>query len=264
MIETPLYNTIYKNYNSSRKADEYLSDKIRHLLSLKIDHNYIDVGCGTGNYTIALNNNGGVFTGIDPSIEMLDVARQNSSSIEWRIGTAEMIPFEDGCFDGGIATLTIHHWENIGTSFQEISRVLKSNGRFVIFSSLPKQMKGYWLNHYFPELMMNSIKNMPSMDEIEFAASNAGLKVLSTENYEIQESLVDKFLYSGKLRPDLYLDENFRNGISSFSVNKNQLEITEGLKKLANDINSNKIFEIMDDFQNDEGDYIFMTFVKSN
>jgi ubiquinone/menaquinone biosynthesis C-methylase UbiE len=262
MVAIPLYNTICENYNSSRRADKYISERIISLLNLNKGYKYIDVGCGTGNYTIALSNYGGIFIGVDPSKKMLDIAAQSNSSIKWTIGSAEIIPFEDEYFEGGVATLTIHHWENIEKSFQEISRVLKVNSRFVIFTSLPKQMKGYWLNHYFPEMMADSFKKMPSIDKIEFAAHGAGFNLMSIENYEIQPDLDDKFLYSGKMSPAMYLDNSFRSGISSFANHKHTKEIETGLKRLDFDLDSNRFTDIKVKFQNSEGDYCFIVFTK--
>jgi hypothetical protein len=46
-----------------------------------------------------------------------------------------------------IGSLTIHHWTDLKSGFSKLNKVLKPNGRIVIFTSTPKQMIGYWLNH---------------------------------------------------------------------------------------------------------------------
>ena len=91
-------------------------------------------------------------------------------------------------------------------------------GRLVIFTSDPDQMRGYWLNEYFPDAMRRSIEQMPALDEVEESLMRAGFCKVETEAYEVKQDLRDLFLYSGKHRPQLYLDEEFRRGISTFST----------------------------------------------
>ena len=71
---------------------------------------YLDIGCGTGNYTIDLNARGLKFYGVDPSSKMLEEAMFKSQKIKWLEGTAESISVEDKIFAGAIAVLTLHHW----------------------------------------------------------------------------------------------------------------------------------------------------------
>ena len=84
-------------------------------------------------------------------------------------------------------------------------------------------------------------------------------KSLSTEKYFVRESLQDLFLYSGKHAPDRYLDAKMRWGISSFSALANRREVQEGLKRLEMDIKSGEIFDIIDSYENDAGDYLYVT-----
>jgi ubiquinone/menaquinone biosynthesis C-methylase UbiE len=81
------YDEIGLNYNQTRKADPYLTSKFFQHLNPSEDKLYLDIGCGTGNYTNELSNLGFKFIGIDPSVEMLDNAKKKNSQIDWRIGT---------------------------------------------------------------------------------------------------------------------------------------------------------------------------------
>jgi hypothetical protein len=137
--------------------------------------------------------------------------------------------------------------------------VLKQGGKLVIFTAAPEQMKGYWLNHYFPKMLQDSILQMPSMDTIKEAAADAGFKIMRTEKYFIQDDLKDLFLYAGKNRPGFYLDEQVRKGISSFSALANADEVKQGLLALKNDIETGKFDEINAKFENEMGDYLFIT-----
>ena len=123
-----IYDLGGEQYGFTRSADPYLTAKI----SISPPHSsgmHLDIGCGTGNYTMALAAKGLNFTGIDPSEKMLDVARAKAPDIPWRVGSAENIPADNDTFDNIIATLTLHHWDNLDTAFAEIHRVLKTQGK---------------------------------------------------------------------------------------------------------------------------------------
>ncbi len=257
-----LYNLIGKDTNATRKADPHNCKRLITLLSPEHGGSYIDIGCGTGNYTIALSDLDYKFTGLDPSVTMLAIAGARVPFTEWIQGSAEKISVPDSQFDGAVATLTIHHWTDIKKAFREIYRVLKINSRFVLFTSLPEQMAGYWLNHYFPQMMQTSIKKMPVLDEITAAVRYAGFQLQCTELYDIRLDLEDHFLYSGKMNPALYINDYFRKGISSFAELEDQDEIEAGLKNLASDIGSGHIKTIQEKFQNTNGDYIFVVLTK--
>jgi ubiquinone/menaquinone biosynthesis C-methylase UbiE len=254
-----LYNKIGVNYNSTRSADPFLLEQLIILLGPKPDATYLDIGCGTGNYTSELQKRGFSIIGIDPSAEMLATAKTQNMNIEWRLGTAEKTGLGTGSIDGIIVFLTIHHWLNLEQSFKELEKVLTTGGKIVLFTSTPKQMKGYWLNHYFPNMLEASIKQMPSIEEVKSAMNMAGLKFSGTKKYFIQPDLQDLFLYCGKNNPEIYLNAKVRNGISSFSSLANIREVKNGLKALSRDIESGEIDEVISNFNNDDGDYLFIT-----
>jgi len=254
-----LYDNIGLGYNSTRQADTYITKKLYHFLLPQPDKLYLDIGCGTGNYTIALANKGLNFYGVEPSEKMLDIARSRNGNVNWFLGQAEQIPLDDNLFDGAVATLTIHHWTNIKKALKEIHRVLKKDGKIVFFTATPEQMQGYWLNHYFPKMLKDSIVQMPSFDMVNNALAETGFVITETEKYFIQDDLQDHFLYVGKNRPQLYLDKEIRKGISSFSALANAEEVSRGLSQLESDINLNKFEDIKSEFKNDSGDYLFIS-----
>ncbi len=258
------YNTIGKTYNLTRKADPYLLKRLYFHLNPKDDGRYLDIGCGSGNYTSKLQELGLSIIGIDPSIEMLQKARSNNSNIEYQLGIAENIQLPDNSIDGIIAFLTIHHWTNIEKGFQEIGRVLKPGGRLVIFHSTPKQMKGYWLNEYFPNMLEDSMALMHTSEVIEKVAIQAEMQLTSTEDYTVDNNLQDLFLQCGKYQPEMYFRPDIRKGISSFAAVANKEEVDNGLRRLKGDINSGRIDKVIDRYENDVGDYLYIVFQKKN
>ena len=258
------YDDIGINYNQTRHADPHLTDRLLKLLNPKAEGLYLDIGCGTGNYTIAMQDQGFQFIGIDPSIEMLQKARLKNKIINWQMGTAEKTNLPEQSVDGIVATLTVHHWTNLSRAFSELAFVLKPQGRMVIFTSTPQQMQGYWLNHYFPKMLQDSMLQMPSLEKIEKALTLAGFKIKNTEEYAVKPDLKDQFLYCGKDNPEFYFDEHIRLGISSFSALANKSEVEDGLTKLRKDIDSGTITEVMQSYKNTNGDYLFLVIEHNN
>jgi ubiquinone/menaquinone biosynthesis C-methylase UbiE len=252
------FDKIGSNYNLTRQADKFLVERFYSLLNPIKDGIYLDIGCGTGNYTIEIEKKGLKVIGIDPSNEMLAKAKKRNNKIDWRIGTAEKTNLESLSIDGIIACLTTHHWTDLIKGFAELNRVSKSKGKMIIFTSTPNQMRGYWLNHYFPKMLEDSIIHMPSFEKIRSAMVNTGFEVINTEAYSVRPDLKDNFLYCGKERPELYFDEEVRNGISSFSFLANRDEVEKGLMELKRDIASGKINDVKESYQNNEGDYLFI------
>ena len=252
------YDLIGTNYNHTRNADPYLVKRFLHYLNPKISGLYLDIGCGTGNYTIELQKNGGRFIGVDPSKRMLVVAASRTNKIDWILGSCEKTGLTSDSIDGTVASLTIHHWKNLVSGFQEMSRILRKEGIMVIFTSSPEQMKGYWLNHYFPSMLLDSISQMPTIEKVKNALVKSNIEIVEIEKYFVKPDLQDGFLYCGKQNPALYLDPGIRNGISSFSSLANKVEVKAGLERLKRDIETNEIREIIKSYNNNLGDYAFV------
>jgi ubiquinone/menaquinone biosynthesis C-methylase UbiE len=253
-----LYDKTGKGYNSTRQADPYLTEALVHHLQPQENKLYLDLGCGTGNYAIALTQKGYNFTGVDPSEKMLKEAIRKKPEMTWLPGFAEEIPALAEAFDGAIATLTIHHWKDVARGFRELHRVLKPGSRIVIFSSTPAQMQHYWLCHYFPEMLRVSMEQMPGYEATTGSLRAAGFSITSEETYEVKDNLKDLFLYSGKNKPEMYFEENVRKGISSFSALAHREEVEQGLLQLQADISSNQFNRVKAEFAHQGGDYLFL------
>lgn len=253
----PLYNQIGINYNNTRKADPYIVGRIEEHLQADKQGKYLDIGCGTGNYLQFLSHKGYEFYGLDPSETMLAVARQQCPTSLIQQGFAEQIPFDADFFSGAMALFTFHHWENQQQGLNELFRVLKLGSRLVFLSFTAEQMQGYWLNHYFPKMIEKSALLIPTQESMIQMLQSAGFGDVKTEKYFVQADLQDHFLYSNKYKPEQYLNPDIRKGISSFSAFANIEEVEKGLQALAKDIESGKILEIISQFENDKGDYLF-------
>ncbi|WP_332699082.1 class I SAM-dependent methyltransferase [Halalkalibacter lacteus] len=252
-----LYDHIGLAYDTTRKADPEISRRLRNHLQVSNGCRILDIACGTGNYTVALENTGLHMTGSDISIEMIKKARGKSKTIDWEVADVNKLPFESNVFEGVTCTLAIHHFDDLLTPFQEVFRVL-DKGRFVIFTSSPEQMNNYWLKEYFPKTIEISANQMPNVAEVSNTLKTVGFNIVGHETFLIQPNLEDFFLYSGKYEPKMYLDEKVRSGISTFANLASKVEVDEGCNRLKKDIETKKIEEVLNKFSSNLGDYVYV------
>lgn len=107
---------------------------------LKIEDNYtiLDLGCGGGRNVEYFLTKAGTVYGMDYSKTSVEIASElNKNEIEngrCKIieGDVKTIPFGDSSIDIVTAFETIYFWKNIEECFNEIYRVLKPNGQFLI------------------------------------------------------------------------------------------------------------------------------------
>ena len=253
-----IYDRIGDGYDTTRRADPGIVSGFREQLSIVKNGHYLDIACGTGNYTSALALCGGHWSAFDNSEKMLIEARKKSDAVKWYHFPVENTGFADGFFDGAVCSLAIHHFPDRGLAFQEIARILKPQSRVVIFTADPNQMQSYWLNHYFPVMMEKSILQMPTLEAVGAAMGDNGIGMISTIPYLIEPDHQDLFLYSGKQRPAMYLSASVRAGISSFRNFCSDAELEKGLINLKGDIESGVIAEVMAQHESGAGDYLFI------
>lgn len=103
-------------------------------------HTVLDVGCGTGNLTMAAKLRAGTdgeVYGIDAAPEMIREAERKAGGeqldLSFQVALIEDIPFPNGKFDVVVSSLMLHHLPRDlkRQGIAEISRVLKPRGRFL-------------------------------------------------------------------------------------------------------------------------------------
>ncbi len=258
----PIYDTIGKSYDNTRQADPEIVKKLLELLGPIEKGKYLDLGCGSGNYTGALAAMGLTIEGVDLSLEMLTKAKTKYPNVLFHQGDAKQLAFQDNSFNGAVSILATHHIGDNSKLFHQAYRIIKQ-GRLVIFTATPEQMQHYWLWHYFPKMMQGSAAIMTSFDKLKATLEQAGFSSIEKYPFFISNQLQDWFLHSGKYRPEIYLDEKVRAGISSFQLFANSAELTQGLKQLKADIDSGEIDKVIAHYASDESDYLFISAEKS-
>jgi ubiquinone/menaquinone biosynthesis C-methylase UbiE len=124
-----------------------------------------DVGCGPGYLAnlIADRFPDLRVIGVDASDEMVRTAtlradkKKLSDRVTFRRGDVARLPFEDGDLDFVLSTLSLHHWSNPAMAFREIHRVLKPEGRAMIFDlRRDARRRYYWLLRFVTSVVVPS------------------------------------------------------------------------------------------------------------
>ena len=115
--------------------------------------NILDIGCGGGqnllNLSIKFKNS--MLFGIDHSPTSINLSSQTCKDIKKRVflevSDVHKMSFSDNKFNLITAFETLYFWKNLDIAFNEIKRVLKKDGKFMIFlEGTTKQTLEKWEN----------------------------------------------------------------------------------------------------------------------
>ncbi|MGD9589005.1 MAG: class I SAM-dependent methyltransferase [Pyrinomonadaceae bacterium] len=213
MIER--YDKIGVGYSNQRKPDPRIGRCI--LDALGDAGSVLNVGAGSGSYepthvpTFA----------VEPSFQMIQQRRNKRNVVQ---GAAEALPFQDQAVDSVLAVLTIHHWSDLSQGLNECARTSK---RKVAILTWDPESPGFWLTQeYFPELLAFDRSIFPSMETLRHHLGSVQVRPVA-----IPANCIDGFLGAYWSRPEAYLNDQIRSGMSSFSRIANLPDRLEQLRK---------------------------------
>lgn len=231
-----MYDKIGIDYNKTRRADFKVFDKIYELLGYPENKRIIDIGAGTGNYANLLAEKGNKLIALEPSHEMIKQSTK-IENVEWINGFAEDIPLGNENCDKAICILSIHHFNNLRKSFNEIGRIIKSGGDCLIYTYIPQEQQFFWLQDYFPSLFKADTSKFPNSDKLKELLGESGLEVCNIVKFEIYYDLQDNFLATNWRKPENYLKKDIRNGISTFRL-LDTSEVDKGVTLLKTELDN--------------------------
>ena len=141
-VETQMYDIMMRNMRDRGwiETNLILKEGVSSGIALEI---------GPGPGYIGLEwlkkTNGTRLKGLEISNDMIALTRKNateyglSDRVEYFQGDAKKMPFEDGHFDAIFTNGSLHEWAHPEMVFNEIARVLKPGGKYVI-SDLRRDM----------------------------------------------------------------------------------------------------------------------------
>ena len=171
------------------KITKYFHDKqVAYILeTLKNINSVVEIGPGTGKFTIPLAKAGKYVIAIDSSEEMLDliykkaVEHNVSKNITLKLGDIENIDIPDSYAEAVLSIALVRHLPDPRTSLSEITRILKPNAVLVIdylskyYFSLPNMIskivfsgsyvkgKKWFKNYYYTKSSFLGLLNQYSL-----------------------------------------------------------------------------------------------------
>ena len=228
-----LYDKIGKTYSRTRRSDPHIAKKLLRLLENYQASRILDVGAGTGSYAFFLAEHGYEVIAVEPSAVMRNQAISHPS-VEWIDAHAENLPLSEGAAEVAIIMLAFHHFQDYQQALKEITRVV-GKGQIIVFTYDPAMIYNFWLTKYFPSFIDDVESSFISISKLNVKMQQITGNKVNTIPFKLPHNLSDSFAAVGWARPELYLDSNIRNSISSFSkIDVEEIEL--GLIRLQEDL----------------------------
>ena len=195
-------------------------DLLNHLLSANVDIRWrrrvvrkiapglapdarvLDVGCGTGDLSIAIfEKTAARVVGLDFCRPMLDLAKQKSSQLPFIEGDGLRLPFADATFDALTAGFVVRNLADVEDGLREFRRVLKPRGVVAILEfsqpTVPgvRQFVRFYYSRLLPsiggwfsgsrsayEYLPNSIGKFPNQETLAGMMRAVGFEDVEFEN----------------------------------------------------------------------------------
>lgn len=178
----------------------------------------LEVGCGTGNYLLAIRQRVGCdCCGTDPSAEMLGQAQARCDEVQLSQGSAEALDFPAPSFDLVFSVDVIHHVCDRRRFFEEAARVLRPGGRVCTVTDSEWVIRNRQpLAVYFPETVAVDLARYPTLVELRTAMRDTGFVQLEEQTVEFVGALSDIEPYRDKTYSCLRLisEDAFGRGIA--------------------------------------------------
>jgi SAM-dependent methyltransferase len=198
MSSAQLYDTIGTTYAVTRRTEPRIAAQV--WAALGDARTVLNVGAGTGSYEPPDRD----VTAVEPSAVMR--AQRPAGAAQCVAAIAENLPFRDKSFDAAMAFATVHHWQDPIAGLLEMRRVTR---RVVVYTCETTEQSWhgrFWLTRdYLPEI---------TASPVGLASELAGAIGARMEPVLVPWDCADGFFESYWRRPEAYLDEHVRRGVS--------------------------------------------------
>ncbi len=117
------------------------ADALVDVAGIRRGDRVLDVGCGTGNASLAAAARGAEVLAVDPSPGLVALARERSDAagagVQAQVASAEALPFEDGAFDHVVSSFAVIFAADPDAALREMVRVARPGGVVTLTTWLP-------------------------------------------------------------------------------------------------------------------------------
>ena len=177
-----MFDNISKNYDGLNRVISFGIDvkwrkKVVAIIGKNNPKQILDIATGTGDLALMMSTlNPDKIIGLDISAGMLEVGKQKiakanlTDKIEMIVGDSENMPFKDNSFDAITVSFGVRNFANLNKGLQEIKRVLKPGGTFVVLeTSVPTKFpykQGY---RFHTSVILPIVGKLFSKDKVAYS-----------------------------------------------------------------------------------------------
>lgn len=219
-----LYDHTGRTYTRTRQPDPrfaaVVDDAVRGMESIA------DVGAGSGSYEPT-----GTVIAVEPSQVM--IAQRPPTAAPAVKAVAEQLPIRTDAVDAALAVLTVHHWTDLDRGIAELKRIARR--RIIILTWEHTVFREFWLvRDYLPAAAETDARLAVALPRL-----TALLGEVSITSIPIPHDCVDGFGGAYWRRPEAYLDETVRAGMSMLALTPAAL-LQDGLNRLHDDLTTDR------------------------
>ena len=151
-VTTIDYDAWAQTYDRTRGISPSVLGPLLAALGPADGRSLLDIGGGTGNYSVALSEAAFAVTHCDPSAGMVQRAASKAEVDAAIVADGQALPFRDDAFDCAIAVKVLNHVVDRAAFMREAKRLVR-DGPVVLIHATKECIEGNWITHYVPSLL---------------------------------------------------------------------------------------------------------------
>ena len=190
----------------------------------------VDLGCGTGRYSVALADHFDArVVAVDPSRTMLEQARRKNTQegVIFRLASGESIPVDNASSDLVFMSMVFHHFDDPAGVARECRRVLRRDGVVFLRNTTTEQIDSFPYIDFFPQIRGVIEEQLCSRQGIETVFNAAGFEGI-THQIVVQDVAPNWAAFADKMsrRAESFLtrlsDRDFETGLEALRTHAEQ------------------------------------------
>lgn len=239
------YASIASTYDSARKLPPNSISQWTELIleygKLKADSVFLDLGCGTGRFTIPMALSGTFKAiGADFSQEMLNqaISKPDAHSAGWIRCDAHRLPFVSGSVQCVYMSMLVHHLDDLDSMTKECYRILHHEGACLIRTCSHENMNAMPVYRFMPKAYEIDFRRLPSLDTLESSLSGAGFRdfeyvTVIQDLVSTVEQYIDKMRMRSISTLTFLSDAELQNGIDQLYQHFDEIGEDAAIKEIS-------------------------------
>ena len=195
--QSSAYADAFATFRSQGKVrlDAWVERVVDHI-PVSVSPYLVDIGCGVGRFSRPLSKHSRCVIGVDKSPHMLRQASTNKTeNCLYICGIAESLPIVSDSADVAFASMVLEHVDDKDLFFSEASRILRSDGVFILRTMLPEDIDATTWYSFIPTANRLEMQRTLGLASLEDFARSSGLCIVKSQTFtDVVEAEVTRHL----------------------------------------------------------------------